>query len=158
MKGALLVRSWLLLVLLALLGATPPEGTPDDPTFRAVASGLRCPTCTGISVLESSAPFSEQIKSAVRDQLAQGKSEAEILAFFESRYGPWILREPPKRGVNLVAWILPLAAMLLGPLVIGGIFWRRPRARVSGVRSTAEILKEFDSLLQEARRAKGRTP
>ena len=97
----------------------------DQDVFKDVAADLRCPTCTGISVLDSDAPFSVQIKNEVKQQLSEGKSKSQILDFFTDRYGPWILREPPKEGVHLWAWIVPLGFLLLGPLGVWYFFWRR---------------------------------
>ncbi len=67
-------------------------------------------------MLDSDAPFSEQIKSKLREQLSSGRSQEEILSYFVERYGPWILREPPKEGLSLLAWILPAFLLLLIPL------------------------------------------
>jgi cytochrome c-type biogenesis protein CcmH len=50
----------------------------------------------------------------VRDQLAQGESRDEILQFFVDRYGPGVLAEPPRSGFNLLVWIVPPVALLLG--------------------------------------------
>lgn len=97
----------------------------NQDVFKDVAADLRCPTCTGISVLDSDAPFSVQIKNEVKQQLSEGKSKSQILEFFTDRYGPWILREPPKEGVHLWAWIVPLGFLLLGPLAVWYFFWRR---------------------------------
>jgi cytochrome c-type biogenesis protein CcmH len=97
----------------------------NQDVFKDVAADLRCPTCTGISVLDSDAPFSVQIKNEVKQQLSEGKNKSQILEFFTDRYGPWILREPPKEGVHLWAWIVPLGFLLLGPLAVWYFFWRR---------------------------------
>lgn len=67
----------------------------DPIEYQDVASDLRCPTCTGLSVLDSEAAFSIQIKNEVKEQLVAGKHKDEILKFFTDRYGPWILRAPP---------------------------------------------------------------
>ncbi len=103
----------------------------DQDVFKDVAADLRCPTCTGISVLDSDAPFSVQIKNEVKQQLSEGKSKSQILEFFTDRYGPWILREPPKEGVHLWAWIVPLGFLLLGPLAVWYFFWRRSASQAS---------------------------
>jgi cytochrome c-type biogenesis protein CcmH len=102
-----------------------PEVSITSEDFREVASGLRCPTCTGLSVLDSDAPFSVQIKNEVKEQMAVGKKKSEILQFFTERYGPWILREPPKQGINLWAWIIPTGILLLGPVLIWYLVWNR---------------------------------
>ena len=103
----------------------------NQDVFKDVAADLRCPTCTGISVLDSDAPFSVQIKNEVKQQLSEGKSRSQILEFFTDRYGPWILREPPKEGVHLWAWIVPLGFLLFGPLAVWYFFWRRSSSQDS---------------------------
>ena len=59
------------------------------------------------------------MKSRIRELLKEGRSEEEILDFFEERYGEWILREPPKKGFNLFLWLTPLVLIVvIGFLVI----------------------------------------
>lgn len=126
--------------------ARPESAIPvDEFKFKDVAGELRCPTCTGLSVLDSEAQFSVQIKDEVKKQLAQGKNKEEILAFFTERYGPWILREPPKEGFNYVAWAVPVALLILGPLGVWFFIWRRPvKVATHGVRAADSILKEME--------------
>jgi cytochrome c-type biogenesis protein CcmH/NrfF len=130
----------------------------NQDAFRDVSSDLRCPTCTGLSVLDSDAPFSVQIKNEVKEQLASGKDKDAILKFFTERYGPWILRAPPKEGVHLLAWLLPFGALLIGPLLIWLFFWAR-RSKQSETEVVArpvdEIVVEMHSRLDEMRRSDG---
>ena len=37
---------------------------------------------------------------------------------FTNRYGDWIMLEPPKRGLHLVVWVLPVVAGLAGLAVV----------------------------------------
>lgn len=130
-------------------------GIASDDNLRDVGSELRCPTCTGLSVMDSDAPFSLQIRKEVETQLASGKSKDEILQFFVDRYGPWILRKPPVAGVNILVWLLPLAAFIVGPLIVWLVFWRRRAdAPVNGFvpRSRAAILQEMQEDLAAMRR------
>lgn len=123
--------------------------------FRDVASELRCPTCVGLSVLESDAPFSKQIKSEVTNQLEAGKSADQILQFFTDRYGPWILRSPPKQGVNILAWVIPLSLLVFGPILVWYFVWRH-RNHVTGNESVLpldEILSCWEQDLAAARHA-----
>ena len=125
----------------------------DELLFNEIAKELRCPTCTGLSILDSDAPFSNQIKAEVRQQMAQGKGRKEIMAFFTERYGPWILRVPPDTGVNLFAWIIPTVMLALGPVVIWFFFWRRRRTVSSfGIKPAALIEKEFADRIAAARK------
>lgn len=121
-------------------------GSVFQDQFRDVASDLRCPTCVGLSVLESDAPFSKQIKDEVTSQLKAGKSHEEILTFFTERYGPWILRVPPKTGVSILAWAIPLAVLLTGPLAVWFLVWRRrdDLAGVEAVKPLEEILAAWN--------------
>lgn len=121
--------------------------------FRDVASELRCPTCVGLSVLESDAPFSKQIKTEVTNQLRSGKSGDDILKFFTERYGPWILRSPPKDGINILAWGIPLALLVGGPVCVWFFIWRR-RAVSAGIESTLpmeDILAAWERDIDAAR-------
>jgi cytochrome c-type biogenesis protein CcmH len=130
--------------------ASYAESDPEQ--FKKIANQLRCPTCTGLSVLDSSAGFSEQIKAQVGEQLKLGKSEQEILDFFVERYGPWILREPPTQGFNLLAWALPIGLLILGPFAIWYTVWRK-RVDVSsyGVRRVELIVDQMDAELSALR-------
>ena len=81
---------------------------------RSIALKLQCPVCDGQSIVESQAAVSVQMKQKVQELVNQGKSEQEILDFFEERYGMMVLREPPYSGFGLGAWVIP-------PIVIGSI-------------------------------------
>ncbi len=133
--------------------AKPEKLTPEqEALYRDVANNLRCPTCVGVSVLDSEAGFSVQIKDAVRRQVSEGKAPSEITAFFVERYGPWILRSPPKEGFDLIAWLVPIGLLLLGPLVVWGAVWRRKKEfDTHGIRSAGQIMAEMDSELRQLR-------
>lgn len=132
----------------------------QDDEYRDVAAALRCPTCTGVSVLDSDASFSVQIKNEVKQQLAAGKHKNEIIKFFTDRYGPWILREPPKEGVHMWAWILPTSLLLLGPILIWYFVWSRrsqqPSDGISDVvpLSLEEIVSQMQKKLAQLREEK----
>ena len=78
---------------------------------REIAGELRCPTCQAVSVNDSEAPFSVQIRDKVRRMVQEGQSAEQIKAYFVSRYGEWILRAPKKQGLGLVLWVLPGIAL-----------------------------------------------
>ena len=136
---------WALGLVFCLSGSSFGDETQGGQLkFKDVAGGLRCPTCTGLSVLDSDAKFSVQIKDEVREQLAKGKNKEQILEFFTERYGPWILREPPSEGVNMLAWVIPILILVLGPLGIWFFLWRNLKTVPSyGVRRSDEIIREM---------------
>ena len=54
------------------------------------------------------------MRRTVSEKLAEGQSRGDILQFFVERYGQEVLAEPPKSGFNLLVWLAPPLALLLG--------------------------------------------
>ncbi len=118
----------LALAATALLAAPP---SPEDIELRvqAITDQLRCPTCQAISVKDSEAAFSVQIRDKVKRMVEEGQSDDQIKAYFVARYGEWILRAPQKQGLGLVVWVLPFAAILAVGAALAWTIVRRSRAR-----------------------------
>ncbi|MGL4608882.1 MAG: cytochrome c-type biogenesis protein [Trueperaceae bacterium] len=95
------------------LAQDPPPPTLDPKVFE-LAGELRCPVCTAESVGDSSSPIAVEMRNIIQEQLEQGKSDREILSYFQERYGDWILLNPPKRGVHLLVWLLPFITSMIG--------------------------------------------
>jgi cytochrome c-type biogenesis protein CcmH len=96
---------------------SPPKQTLDQ-RVHAVASQLKCLVCQGESVADSPATLSQQMRVVIRQQLQSGKSEQEVIQYFVSRYGDRILLSPPWQGLTLLAWLVPIALMLGGTLLL----------------------------------------
>ncbi|MFC2003290.1 cytochrome c-type biogenesis protein CcmH [Chloroflexota bacterium] len=60
----------------------------------------------------------EAMTTLIEQKLAQGEPKAQIIQYFIAQYGEQVLAVPPKQGFNLIAWLLPVAALLLGGVVI----------------------------------------
>jgi cytochrome c-type biogenesis protein CcmH len=96
---------------------SPPKQTLDQ-RVHEVASQLKCLVCQGESVADSPATLSQQMRGVIRQQLQSGKSEQEVIQYFVSRYGDVILLSPPWQGLTLLAWLVPIALMLGGVLLL----------------------------------------
>lgn len=117
----------------SLAQPTPNTPPPDfSPRVFEIARELRCPVCQGESAAESNAGIAVEMRRIIAEQLAEGKSEAEIRQFFVQRYGDWILYEPPARGLTLWVWLSPL----IGLGLLGFGLWRY----LSRVRAQAKAL------------------
>jgi cytochrome c-type biogenesis protein CcmH len=97
----------------------PPRGTPIagatlDQRTNEVASLLRCPVCQGMSVADSPSTVALDMKQQVRELLAAGYTQEQILAYFERSYGQFVLLKPK----TPVVWLLPVIALLLGIAVL----------------------------------------
>jgi cytochrome c-type biogenesis protein CcmH len=104
----------LLAALASFAVASTVDETELDIQTREVAKTLRCTVCQTESIWESGSPFARQVREHVRERLQQGQSPEEIRAYFLSRYGDYILMQPPTRGVNWIVWLGPFALLLVG--------------------------------------------
>src|SRR5256712_9524074 len=100
-----------------MLITAPPQGTLDQ-RVHDVASQLKCLVCQGESVADSPATLSQQMRGVIRQQLQSGKSEQEVIQYFVSRYGDRILLSPPWQGLTLLTWLVPIALMVGGILLL----------------------------------------
>ncbi|HET7293627.1 MAG TPA: cytochrome c-type biogenesis protein CcmH [Vicinamibacteria bacterium] len=108
-------------------GARPLSGAELEAETKRVSALLRCPVCQGLSVADSPATLAVNMRNRVRELLAAGYAEQQVLTYFEGAYGEFVRLDPPVRGVNWTLWLAPLGALLLGSLVV---FWmmRAPKA------------------------------
>jgi cytochrome c-type biogenesis protein CcmH len=116
--------------LLALADAPrgpPLSGALLDARTDEIGGLLRCPVCQGLSVADSPATMARNMKAEVREKLAAGYDQDQILADFERSYGEFVRLEPPMRGVNWLVWFGPLGALLAGGGVIAWALKRSPR-------------------------------
>lgn len=75
-------------------------------SLNAIAKELRCPTCnTPLNV--SSAPIALDMKAEIRRLIAAGATRQEILDRMVRDFGRQVLATPPKKGFDLVAWLVP---------------------------------------------------
>ena len=110
----------LTVALSAVLLSTTPV-LADSATVSETADELIC-QCGCTMVLSNCTHAECSSRSAmtaiIEQKLAQGESKEQIIDYFVSQYGEQVLSSPPKTGFNLVAWLLPFAAILAGGVVI----------------------------------------
>ena len=126
MKRALLA----LVLLLATPAAAvmPDEMLPDaaqEARARTISKDLRCVVCQNQSIDDSDAPLARDLRLLVREQIAVGKSDAEVRDYVVARYGNFVLLKPPIEGDTLLLWVGPFAVLLLGGF--GLLLWQRRR-------------------------------
>ena len=101
---------------------TPEPVSPERSYSESQAQGIdrmiMCPVCPAETIDQAQVEISFQMRQIVRDMLSQGRDRDEILDFFVERYGKDILAAPPKSGANLVAWLMPVAAVSVGLIVV----------------------------------------
>jgi cytochrome c-type biogenesis protein CcmH len=115
--------AWLalaVLVAIAIAVLVARSGPSNSPSARAsrLANELACPVCTGESVADSNAPESRDIRIDIAKRIRKGQNDAEIRDAYVAIYGEHVLLTPSNGGLGVVAWGLPVLAIVLGA---GGI-------------------------------------
>lgn len=120
------MRRAALALVIALLAAAAPAAAAEPPTVSDLEDEVVCPTC-GTTLDMSTAPIADRMRAFIRARIAAGDSKQEIKDALVAQFGPTVLAEPPKRGFDLLAWVLPLAGLLSAAGVVGYATWRWSR-------------------------------
>ena len=121
-----------LLILFCLLTparAVQPDEILKNPALetraRKISQELRCLVCQNQSIDDSNAELARDLRVIVRERIAAGDSDGQVLAFVEKRYGEFVLLRPRLAPHTLVLWLAPLL-LLLGA---AAVLFRRARWR-----------------------------
>ena len=147
------------LLIAALLGLLPiaswageAKDLAEDPVVEkrmvALASNLRCLVCQNESLASSHAELAEDLRREVREQIRAGKSDKEITDYLVSRYGDFVLYDPPVKSYTVLLWFGPFALLLCGA---GVLFYqlRRRRKTVPETNLSAEAHQRAAALLED---------
>lgn len=116
------------LALAALLVTAGPLSGAGAPNPADLEAEIVCPTCK-TTLDQSNSPIASRMKAFIRERIAAGDTSAEIKAQLVEQFGPGVLAEPPKRGFDLLAWLLPLGGLAAGAVAVGALAWTWSRAR-----------------------------
>jgi cytochrome c-type biogenesis protein CcmH len=97
---------------------TPIAGAQLERRTMVISGELRCPVCQGLAIGDSPSIMAANMKAQVRELLARGYTEEQILSYFEKSYGQFVLLKPKFQGVNALVWILPVLALLIGFVLV----------------------------------------
>src|SRR5262249_4504384 len=113
--------------LLAVIGLSParavlPDEVMSDPAKEARARGLsrelRCMVCQTQSIDDSEAPLARDLRLLVRERIAAGDSDAQVIDFLVARYGEFVLLKPRFERQTLVLWLVPPLLLVGGGLAL----------------------------------------
>jgi cytochrome c-type biogenesis protein CcmH len=137
-KHALLAMTMVLAMATATHAVQPDEIMSDaakEARARDLSRELRCMVCQNQSIDDSEAPLARDLRLLVRERIAAGDSDAQVIDFLVARYGEFVLLKPRLNSHTWLLWFLtPLA------LGAGGIaLWMngRRRARSDARQETA---------------------
>jgi cytochrome c-type biogenesis protein CcmH len=92
-------------------------------------------------------PSAPVLRAAIREKLAAGQSEEQVLQAMVAQFGPAVLAAPPTEGFNLTAWIMPFVALVLG-LWLAIVVVRRWHARRHAAAPDPYLLERYRANLE----------
>jgi cytochrome c-type biogenesis protein CcmH len=127
------ILSFLVVCLPMLAAANEAAPAAADPVLEkrlvSVTSELRCLVCQNQTIADSHAPLAVDLRNQVREMLARGDSDQQVLTYMTDRYGDFVLYRPPFKSTTIFLWIGP------GLLLVGGlgtlVYVLRKRNRMS---------------------------
>src|SRR5574342_405641 len=103
--------------------------TPTDDDVNRVAKQLYCPVCpnTPLDVCQTKA--CEDWRAQIRDQLAQGWTDQQVIDYFVAQFGERVLAEPQRKGFTSLVWFLPFLVVLVGAGIVYEVLrnWRKQK-------------------------------
>lgn len=123
-------------VLLTTL-APPARAAEAVPTERdaatqarakALGEQLRCLVCQNQTIADSNAGLAADLRRQVREQIAAGRTDREIIEFMTTRYGDFILYRPPFRATTALLWGGPALLLAIGAIVVARVVRERRAA------------------------------
>ena len=130
--------------------AVQPDEIMSDPAkelrARNLSRELRCMVCQNQSIDDSEAPLARDLRLLVRERIASGDSDAQVIDFLVARYGEFVLLKPPLNPHTWLLWLLPPLALAGG----GFALWVHSRRRTKP--ATAQDLSLFKLTADEEAR------
>jgi len=126
-------------------GAVLPDEVMSDPAkearARQLSQELRCMVCQNQSIDDSEAPLARDLRLLVRERIASGDSDTQVIDFLVARYGEFVLLRPRFERQTLLLWLVPPLVLFGGGLVL----WLQARRRKSGT----SVVPSNDALTSE---------
>ena len=128
LRAAILMFGLLAMALPA--HAVQPDEIMADPAkearARELSKELRCMVCQNQSIDDSEAPLARDLRLLVRERIAAGDSNGQVIDFLVARYGEFVLLKPRFTPHTLLLWLVAPLALILG----GVALWRQSRRRL----------------------------
>jgi cytochrome c-type biogenesis protein CcmH len=124
-----LAALWLGLTALSPAFAVQPDEIMSDPAkesrARDLSRELRCMVCQNQSIDDSEAPLARDLRLLVRERIAAGDSDGQVIDFLVARYGEFVLLKPRLNAHTWLLWLLPPLALAGGGIAL----WMHSRRR-----------------------------
>jgi cytochrome c-type biogenesis protein CcmH len=131
MRAMVAAMCFLAAVGLSSAHAVQPDEIMSDPAKEARARDLsrelRCMVCQNQSIDDSEAPLARDLRLLVRERIAAGDSNSQVIDFLVARYGEFVLLRPRFERQTLLLWLVPPLVLVAGGLTLWMQSRRRPK-------------------------------
>lgn len=103
----------------------PFETAKQDAQFAHLLKELRCLVCQNQDLADSNAGLAKDLRQQVYSLVKEGKSDGEIISYLTSRYGDFILFNPPVKTLTALLWFGPSLFLFLGLVIFWHTCFRR---------------------------------
>ncbi|WP_366653756.1 cytochrome c-type biogenesis protein [Fodinicurvata sp. EGI_FJ10296] len=112
----------------AVMGLDEPLADPQqEARARDIAQSLRCVVCQNQTIDDSEAPLARDMRRLVRERIAAGGTNEEVIGYITERYGDFVLMRPPFQPNTWILWLAPVAVALTGAGGVALLVLRRRR-------------------------------
>jgi cytochrome c-type biogenesis protein CcmH len=122
-------RLALLAATLWLIAAATATAATPKTSLNAIENDVMCVSC-GVPLAIAESPQADAERRTINDMIAQGLTKKQIEDRLITFYGRNVIATPKRSGFGLVAYLIPIAVVLLA-LIAGAIAlpkWKnRPR-------------------------------
>src|SRR5438874_7558222 len=112
-------------MLIAWLDYAAAQDARLERRVTDLAHELRCLVCQNQTLADSNAPLAVDLRNQIREQLAAGKSERDVVDFMVARYGDFVLYRPPLKASTVLLWAGPFAFLIVGFYLLARFLRRR---------------------------------
>ena len=154
MRKLIVILAVLLLAAFAAPAAyaVQPDEIMTDPAkearARELSRELRCMVCQNQSIDDSDAPLARDLRLLVRERIAGGDSDSQVINFLVARYGEFVLLKPRLSPHTLLLWLLPPLALIGGGLALWFYSRRRANAGSAADPSLLHLTEDEEARLQ----------
>jgi cytochrome c-type biogenesis protein CcmH len=133
--------------------AVTPDEKLDNPALearaRTLSAELRCMVCQNQSIDDSDAPLAHDLRVLLRERIAAGDTDEQVMDFLVARYGEFILLKPRLSMQTALLWAAPVVLLVAGGIAAFRVMRRRQATAGAMVPLTEQERADLERVLSE---------
>lgn len=158
-KSIILLLSLFVAISSANVWAKEAQSMAADPEMEKqvndIAKELRCLVCQNQTIADSHADLAVDLKNQVRQMVASGKTQKEIVDYMVQRYGDFVRYRPPVKPTTYLLWVGPFILLIAGVILLVSNLRKRKRV-IADAPLSADENERLKSLLSGDASASGK--